>query len=298
MSTNEPPLGPDPERPDGPVPPPPPSPPPSDGPTAPPPPGDAPGYGGSAYPPPPPGGGYPPPPPGGGGDYGGYPPPPPSDPGYAAPFSPTDAIAYGWQRFMANAGQWIIAGLAIFAVSVIFGLMSFIAQPSLDAGETNPFAGFSLGSLAVNLASTIVSYIVTAFIYRGALDETEGRRFSLGDTIARVPVGPVIITSLLISIGLTIGLVLCILPGIIFAFLTYFALLFVVDQGQSPIDAITSSIKLVSANLGQALLLALLCFVIVLVGFCLCGLGLLVAYPVVSIATAYAYKKFQNQPVA
>lgn len=281
MSTNEPPLGPDPERPDGPVPPPPPQPPPSDGP---------------AYPPPA-GGGYPPPPSGDGG-YGGYPPPPPSDPGYAAPFSPTDAIAYGWQRFTANAGQWIIAGLAIFAVSVIFGLMSFAVQPSLDAGETNPFAGFSLGSIAVNLASTIVSYIITAFIYRGALDETEGRRFSLGDTIARVPVGPVVITSLLVSIGVTVGLVLCILPGVIFAFLTYFALLFVVDQDQSPIDAITSSIKLVTANLGQALLLALLCFVIVLIGACLCGLGLLVAYPVVTIASAYAYKRFQNQPVA
>ena len=64
------------------------------------------------------------------------------------------------------------------------------------------------------------------------------------------------------------------------------------------VDAITSSVKLVSANLGQALLLALLSFVIVLIGACLCGVGLLVAYPVVTIATAYAYKKFRNQPVA
>ncbi|MFO6453946.1 MULTISPECIES: hypothetical protein [unclassified Aeromicrobium] len=296
MSTNEPPLGPDPERPDGPVPPPPPSPPPSDGPAYPPPPGDAPGYGGSAYPPPPPGGGYPPPP--GGGGYGSFPPPPPGDPGFAAPFSPTDAIGYGWQRFLANAGQWIIAGLAIFAVTVIFGFLGFLVQPSVDPGTTNPFAGFSVASIAVNLLSTIVSYVITAFVYRGALDETEGRPFSLADTFSRVPIGPVIITSLLVSIGIWIGFVLCIVPGILFAFLSYFALLFVVDQNQSPVDAITSSVKLIWANFGQALLLALLSFVIILVGACLCGVGLLVAYPVVTIASAYAYKKFQGQPVA
>ncbi|SKB09739.1 Uncharacterized membrane protein [Aeromicrobium choanae] len=288
MSTNEPPTGPDPETPDGPVPPPPPPPP---------------SYGGTSYPPPPPGdasgGGYPPPP-GGPSGYGagGYPPPPPGGSGFIEPFSPTDAIGYGWRKFSANAGQWIIAGLAIFAVSVIFGLFSFLVQPDIDANETNPFAGFNFASIVVNLLSTLATYVISAFIYRGALDETEGRPFSLADTFSRVPVGPVILTSLLVSIGITIGLVLCVLPGIIFAFLSYFALLFVVDENQSPVDAITSSVKLVSANLGQALLLALLSFVIVLIGACLCGLGLLVAYPVVTIATAYAYKKFRDQPVA
>lgn len=287
MSTNEPPTGPDPDEPQSPAPPPPPS------------------YGSTSYPPPPGegAGGYPPPPGSGGygsGGYGsgGYPPPPPSDPGYVQPFSPTDAIAYGWQKFSANAGQWLIAGLAIFAVSVLFGILSWILQPSVEAGDTNPFAAFSLGSVLVNLLSTVVGYVVTGFIYRGALDETEGRAFSLPDTFSRVPIGSVILTALLVSIGVTIGTFLCILPGLIFAFLSYFALLFVVDQNQSPVDAITSSVKLIMANLGQSLLLALLSGVILLVGFCLCGVGLLVAYPVVTIASTYAYKKFQNHPVA
>jgi len=209
----------------------------------------------------------------------------------------TDAIGFGWRKFSGNVGQWIIAGLAIFAVSVIFGIISFAVQPSIDADEVNPLAGFSLGSLVVNLLSTLASYVITAFIYRGALDETEGRPFSLADTFSRVPIGAAILTSLLVSIGVTIGLVLCVLPGVIFAFLSYFALLFVVDKSHSPVDAITASVRLVWANLGQSLLLALLSFVIILVGACLCGIGLLVAYPVVTIATAYAYKKFQDQPV-
>ncbi len=274
MTTNEPPAGPGPDQPD-------------DSSTTPPPPG-----GDASYPPPPtgpadtPGGGYPPPP------------PPPSDSGFEAPFDAPTAISYGWTKFRANAGQWLLAGLAIFVVIIAFSFLSVVSQPEVSPTETNPFAAFSLGSVVVNLLSTIVGYVITGIVYRGALDETEGRPFSFGDAMSRVPIVPVIITALLVGIGVTVGMFLCVIPGLVFAFFSYFALLFVVDRDESPVDAIKSSFSLVAANAGQALLLALLCFVIVLLGACLCGLGLFVAYPVVSIATAYAYKRFQHLPTA
>ena len=287
MSTHEPPTGPEPQDPDQPVPPPPPS----YGSTYPPPPGDGPGGGSGGYPPPPgAGGGY------GGYGSGGYPPPPPGGSGYVQPFSATDAIGYGWAKFGSNAGQWLLAGLAIVVVSIVFGILSWLVQPD-DLADGNPAAALNLGGAAVNLISTLVGYLITAFVYRGALDETEGRRFTLAGTFERVPIGNAILTSLLVSIGVTVGLLLCVVPGIVFAFLSYFALLFVVDRNESPVQAIKSSISLVSANVGSSLLLALLSILILIVGFCLCFVGLFVAYPVVTIATAYAYRKFQNQPV-
>ncbi|MBC9225404.1 hypothetical protein GL325_03620 [Aeromicrobium sp. 636] len=284
MSTHEPPTGPEPQDPDQPVPPPPPS----YGSTYPPPPGDGPGAGSGGYPPPP----------GAGGGYGsgGYPPPPPSGPGYVQPFSATDAIGYGFTKFGSNAGQWLLAGLAIVLVSMAFSVLSWIVQPD-DLSDSNPFAALNLGGAVVNLLSTLVGYLITAYVYRGALDETEGRRFTISGIFERVPVGNAILTSLLVSIGVTIGLLLCVVPGIVFAFLSYFALLFVVDRNESPIQAIKSSISLISANVGSSLLLALLSILILIVGICLCFVGLFVAYPVTAIATAYAYKKFQNQPV-
>ncbi len=278
MSTNEPPVVPDPIEPT----------PPEQTPASstPPPPPPPPSYG--SY----------------GADQGGSippPPPPPAGGGYAggpAPFSPTDAIGYGWKKFKDNAGQWVIAGLAVFAVMVLFGVLSWVVQPDIGAGETNPFAGFNISTSLVNILSTLVGFVISGVLYRGALDETEGRKFNLGETISRVPLGPVVLTSLLLSVGTTIGLVLCILPGLIFSFLSYFSLLFVVDKNQDPITAIKSSITLISANIGPALLLALLLILIIIAGACLCGLGLLVAYPVSAIAATYAYKVLQNEPVA
>src|SRR5690606_15855102 len=160
----------------------------------------------------------PPPPgdPGGGGGWGGdsgsggYPPPPPpgGDSGFVPPFSAADAIGYGWTKFTQNLSQWLLAGLAIVVVSLVFGGLSWAVQPSISANETSRLAGFSVASTVVNLLSTIVGYIITGVLYRGALDECEGRRFSIGDTISRVPIVPVILTSLLIGIGVTVGLVL------------------------------------------------------------------------------------------
>src|SRR5690606_26284498 len=124
MTTNEPPVGPDPQEPQEPQ-----------GPAAPPP--SPPGWGGSTYPPPPgdPGGGG-----GWGGDSGsgGYPPPPPpgGDSGFVPPFSAADAIGYGWTKFTQNLGQWLLAGLAIVVVSLVFGGLSWAVQPSISANET------------------------------------------------------------------------------------------------------------------------------------------------------------------
>ncbi len=215
------------------------------------------------------------------------------------PYSPTDAISFGWQKFSANVGQWLIAGLLVVAVSILFGVFSYVVEPSADPYETNPFASmFSIPAILINFVSTLATYLLSAYFYRGALDEAEGRKFDIGSTMSRVPLGPALLTSLLVSVGTTIGMILCFLPGIIFGFLAWFSLLFVIDKGLDPIAAITASINLIWKNIGQTLLFGLLAIVVIIAGACLCGLGLFVAYPVTLIATAYTYKKLQNEPVA
>ncbi|GAA2090156.1 hypothetical protein IDH50_15265 [Aeromicrobium tamlense] len=293
MSTNEPPLGPDPERPDGPVPPPPPQPP-SDGPAYPPPPGDAPGYGGSAYPPPP-----------GGGGYGGYPPPPGGGSGFVEPFSAPDAIGYGWRKLTANLGPWLVLGLIALALMAIFFIAIFFSSVGVAlAGDESSFGGLLVFFL-MGFALTVALSILNAVAVRGALDATEGRAFDLGNALGRIDLAPVIVLSVILALIGNLGSLLpgflgaiLSLVGFVLTFLTYFAMTFLVDRGLSPVDSLKASIDLVRANLGNSILLALLSFVVILIGACPCGLLLFLAYPVVAIASAYAYKKFQDQPVA
>lgn len=277
MSTNEPPVGPDqPETP--------PTGPPSYGSTPPPPPGDA-------------------------GGYGNYPPPPPSDPGYNAPFSAPDAIGYGWRKFTGNVGNWIIAGLVAFAVIVLFILLSWAVGPKVDyaevfSGEATTVevsGGSRILSLIVSIAATIAGMILTGVVMRGGLDETEGRRFSFGDAFSRLPIGPVVIVSAIIAVITSLLNLVPIIGGLvalIVQFFTWFALAFVVDKSQDAVTALQSSFSLVSANFGQSFVLALLSTLVLIAGACLCGIGLIAAYPIVAIATAYAFRKFNNEPVA
>ena len=64
------------------------------------------------------------------------------------------------------------------------------------------------------------------------------------------------------------------------------------------IDAIKASFEFTKANAGNVILWFLLSLVAWFVGALLCGVGLIVAIPVVLIGTAYTYKTLNNEPVA
>lgn len=236
---------------------------------------------------PPPPGGYPPPAPGGAGDA----------------YDASDAIGYGWRGFRANAGA-LIGATVIVAVGAIalYALAERIApQPELIASDgTFEFRFDGPGLLSSTIAQTVVggvAYLLSAMLVRGSLDITEGRRFSIGQAFSRIPVAPVILTGLLLSVLSTIGIVLCILPGLVFSIFSFFTLYFVVDRDESPFTALASSFKLVGAHFGQALLTGLLAFLVLMAGTIALLIGLLVAIPVVSVAGAYSYRKFSGQPV-
>ncbi|MDQ3156741.1 MAG: hypothetical protein M3Q98_08455 [Actinomycetota bacterium] len=211
------------------------------------------------------------------------------------PFSATDAISYGWKKFRENAGPILLAALILIAVSIV---LSIIGR-SFDGGNVGSgMFSVSVSSLIFQTLSTVVTYIVGAAIIRGALDVTEGKTFDLGSAFSRLPIANVIITSLIVSVLESIGFILLIIPGLLVAFFTVFAMYFVVDKNQNPIEAITSSFNLVKDHIGDTLLLILLSIVVIIAGAIALCVGLLVALPIVIIATAYAFRKFQGEPVA
>jgi uncharacterized membrane protein len=242
----------------------------------------------------------------------GYTPPPP--PGFtpeqaqgAGGFSVGAAFGWGWKKFQENLGPLIIATLAIVGVGIVVGILRVAvnvgAQTTVDPNtgriESPGFFGAALFfGLFLGLVQWIVSLVVSAGITKGSLEIADGRPLELGTMFKGFDIVQVVIASVLTGLGVIIGLLLCVLPGIIFAFLTSFTTYFIVDQKQSAVDAIKSSIAFTRQRVGDVILLFLAMFVAFILGACACLVGLLVTIPVAVLAQAYAFRKLNGQAVA
>ncbi|MGV0793353.1 hypothetical protein [Mycolicibacterium sp. XJ1819] len=312
-------------------PPPPPGnyPPPQGGYPPPPPPG---GYPppppGGGYPPPPPPGGYPPPPPGGG--YppppppGGYPPPPqgagyppPGTPGGGYPqrpqYSVGEAFSWAWSMFSKNAAALIVATLVYGLIAAALQAFFSFISAALNDGDTTSYMSdggsfsfsYSLSSpaaVAVSILGWIVALIVGGAIqsayYSGVLDIANGQPVTIGTFFRPRNVGNVIIAGVIVGLLTSVGLMLCVIPGIAVAIFTMFTVIALLDRNLSPIDAIKTSFETVKNNFGQALLTFLVLIVTAFVGALLCLVGLLVAIPLVALIEVYAFRKFTGGQVA
>ncbi|MEK8228578.1 hypothetical protein NKG05_25020 [Oerskovia sp. M15] len=158
--------------------------------------------------------------------------------------------------------------------------------------------GLSFGSFVLSIVGAIIGYLITAFFTRGALDESQGRRPDVAAFFRIGNVGNVILAAFLVGIMATVGIVLCILPGLAVLLFSAFVYYFTLDKQQDAITAIKSSWSLVAKNFGSVFLLLLALFGINIVGALLCFVGLLVTIPLSYIAVAYAYRRLiGEQPV-
>jgi uncharacterized membrane protein len=296
-------------------------PPPGYGPPAGPPPGPPPGYGpppgappGYGAPPPPPPSGYgtPPAPPGYGQPPGGY----PQYPGAAAPFSVGDAFKWALNKFGKYGAELIVPvlvyavamavlGIVEFLIAMGFGVLDIGAMGSSTENSDSSSAAGGVGFFGFLVVSALLAFFfVAAFLYiqaaylSGCLDIADGKPVTIGSFLRPRNFGTVIVTALLIAVGTAIGIFLCIIPGIIFAFLTMFAIAFVVDRSLSATDAVKASISTVRSNVGNALLAYLVEQLALWVGGLVLYVGLLVAGPIAALIHTYTYRRLSGGQVA
>ncbi|WP_156425263.1 hypothetical protein [Mycobacterium sp. GA-1285] len=157
-------------------------------------------------------------------------------------------------------------------------------------------------SLAIAILGSIVSLVVGAIIqsayYNGMLDVANGQPVTIGSFFKPRNVGGVIIAGVIVGLLTSIGFALCVIPGFIVMIFTMFTVIALLDRNLSPIDAIKTSFDIAKNNFGQVLLTLLAVFAVTLVGALLCGVGLLVALPLVALIEVYAYRKLSGGQVA
>jgi uncharacterized membrane protein len=198
-----------------------------------------------------------------------------------------DAVNYGWNVYWKNVGTLVVIALVIFAIEVAVGVVG----SAIGGGGGMQFLAQVVGNL--------IGLFLTLGWMRVSIEITRGVRPEVGDLFKARGYGPFIVASILFYIGLVIGLILLIVPGIVFAVVYGFYGFVIAERGDDA--GITESLKR-SADItrGHRWTLFGLGLVLILINFLgvlACGVGLLFTWGISILAWAYAYRTLSGETV-
>lgn len=213
-------------------------------------------------------------------------------------FSVGGALAYAWVRFWTNAATWVL----FVAASVAISLAAQFLVGGFDLDGVQGFVwsgGYAPAAIGGWLVIAVVHALLAAVLTRAALDEVHGRKASVRSAL-RIGGDPraLLLGCVLVAAGYSVGTLLLVLPGMVFAFLAYYTLPYVIDREQDAVTALRSSVSFVAANVGRFLMLAVAVVAVNLAGALLFGVGLLLTLPVTLIATMHAFRTLQGERVS
>jgi hypothetical protein len=206
--------------------------------------------------------------------------------GGAAPFSVGDAISYGWRAYWKFVGPLVLVTIVAWGVSILFSVVGSLTNNGLL-------------SFLLTLIGWIVGLIIAMGLIRCALAVVQGRTPEVNMLFETEGLGSYIVASIIAGLIIFVGLILCIIPGIIAGIILMFYGFAIVDHPETgPTQALSRSRELTQGRLGELFLFGLALLGINLVGALLCFVGLLFTYGITAVAVAYAYRSLSNQSIA
>ncbi len=199
-------------------------------------------------------------------------------------------ISFGWDTFKKR--PWFFIG--------VFLVVSILSSGSrLQMGEGTEYTS---ATAVLLIAAGIVMGIIQILAKMGstrlvlkAHDNPEAAAF--GDLWTPHPFWKFVGSSILVGVIVIVGLILLIVPGIIWALRYLFVPYLVIERKLAPFEALKESARITYGHKWQLLgLLALIVFINIL-GAILLLVGLLVSVPVSSLAMAHAYRTLSSQAV-
>ncbi len=203
-------------------------------------------------------------------------------------FSVGEAIKFGWNTLKSHIGFFV--GVVVIAF-VMTAIPSGIAS---GLEESSPFL-----SRVIYFISYIVGLGVNLGLIKVSLAFASNEKATYSDLFSQFPKTlNYFIAHILYSIIVTVGLILVIVPGIIWGVKYALYPYFIVEKDVGPLEALKLSGTTTQGFKWDLFALYFLSALIVLLGAFVIFIGLFVAIPTVMVAQAYAYKKLVGvQPV-
>jgi uncharacterized membrane protein len=227
-------------------------------------------------------------------------------------------IAAAFQWAINKFGQYAVIWIALAAVVAVIRLIGALFSNWLinrSVGNCGTIVvtdngAITSGSCAASLGATIFAGIITAIVFgvlawlatiglvRAGLKTSLGQVPGFNDLTTGENLGKFIVVAIVYGLLSGIGLVLCILPGLIVIFLFQFSPFYALDKGQGVGEAFGNSYKVVTGNLIPVIVTALVNAVASFLGSFLWGLLTLVALPFAILFTVHVYRQLNREAIA
>ena len=200
----------------------------------------------------------------------------------AQKFEVGDAIRFGWETTKANLSLVVILTLV---AAVATGIPFAIAQ---GFGPGGPVLAALFGPIGA-----IVSLVVSVGAIRISLRLHDGGSASVRDLFAVD--GPLFwryfLASILYELIVAVGLILLIVPGVIFSVRYMFYGYAIVERNARPLEAMAQSAAATRGAWWNVSLFGLAILLLNILGALLLGVGLLVTAPMSALAAAWVYRR-------
>jgi hypothetical protein len=175
-----------------------------------------------------------------------------------------------------------------------FDYIGYIKE-GFDIVKSNP-APFILGNLALAIINSFAMGLLLGHWYAGMYymvqKARKGETLTVGDAFWGLNnFIPNLVSGLIFSIGIGVGLMFCIIPGFIVGGILLYIIPLVAFENYAIGDAINTSKDEAMASLVNHSLFFLLITLITAAGFILCGVGVNFTNPVGIVAMAVAYEE-------
>ncbi len=217
---------------------------------------------------------------------------------------PVGSLRAGRRRFRAMPDRLLVPGIALGVVAMAAQIIVQTIDGDLVAGSQACVRQYAGMPIATTCGPTLqrgqLAFVVGLFLFlvlaqlwvagmnRASLDVVD-------DVAARGPFAGwsmlrVLPTAALVSVAITLGLVACVLPGVLIAFATRYATVSAVDRGTGAFASVKASVDLVRADLVSESRFVLRSSLLLLGGLLALVVGLFAAIPVVLLAQAERYR--------
>jgi uncharacterized membrane protein len=212
--------------------------------------------------------------------------------GAALPWRPTEALRFGWDAVLLQP----LAVLVVLVANLVASAFSFFGQ--LAQFLLNQEGKVELGWMAYGaglLLGLPLSIWMNMGLTRYMLKLARGQQANFGEIFLGGPFIACLLTSILLALGVGLGMLLLLVPGIVLAIGWSYWMYLLVDRGQGPVEALGTSWKITRGFKWKIFGMMLLFILVTILGVLACGVGVLVAMPVCQLAMSYVFMKLTGE---